>query len=406
MMYGQMTAGSGSTSARQGIVQGTYETFAEAGRQHFGGDLAGKLDPDRRPRRHGRRAAAGGDLGRRASARDRVPAEPHRLPPARRATSTSARDRSTRRSTIIADTRTASRSRSACSAMRPRSCRSWCGAAIAPDAAAPTRPRRTIWSTATCRPAGRVDAGRRCARRDPEAVDAGRARVDGASTSRRCSTSRRWACRPSTTATTSARSRMDEGVANAFDFPGLRAGLHPAAVLPRHRPVPLGRAVGRSGGHLPDRREGEGAVSRRPAPAPLARHGARAHRLPGPAGAHLLGRPRRAPPAGLAFNEMVRSGELKAPIVIGRDHLDSGSVASPNRETESDAGRQRRRLRLAAAQRPAQHRRRRDLGVAPPWRRRRHGLFAACRHGDRVRRHRRRRRGGSSACCGTTPAPA
>ncbi|MDQ2068571.1 urocanate hydratase [Natronospira bacteriovora] len=37
---------------------------------------------------------------------------------------------------------------------------------------------------------------------------------------------------------------------------------------------------------------------------------------------------------GLAFNEMVRKGELKAPIVIGRDHLDSGSVASPNRETE------------------------------------------------------------------------
>src|SRR5690606_37342541 len=38
---------------------------------------------------------------------------------------------------------------------------------------------------------------------------------------------------------------------------------------------------------------------------------------------------------GLAFNEMVRKGELKAPIVIGRDHLDSGSVASPNRETEA-----------------------------------------------------------------------
>ena len=39
--------------------------------------------------------------------------------------------------------------------------------------------------------------------------------------------------------------------------------------------------------------------------------------------------------AGLAFNEMVRTGELQAPIVIGRDHLDSGSVASPNRETEA-----------------------------------------------------------------------
>jgi urocanate hydratase len=37
---------------------------------------------------------------------------------------------------------------------------------------------------------------------------------------------------------------------------------------------------------------------------------------------------------GLVFNDMVRRGELKAPIVIGRDHLDSGSVASPNRETE------------------------------------------------------------------------
>ncbi|WP_282120373.1 urocanate hydratase [Ruegeria atlantica] len=39
--------------------------------------------------------------------------------------------------------------------------------------------------------------------------------------------------------------------------------------------------------------------------------------------------------AGLAFNEMVANGELKAPVVIGRDHLDSGSVASPNRETEA-----------------------------------------------------------------------
>jgi urocanate hydratase len=41
--------------------------------------------------------------------------------------------------------------------------------------------------------------------------------------------------------------------------------------------------------------------------------------------------------AGLAFNDMVASGELKAPIVIGRDHLDTGSVASPNRETEAMA---------------------------------------------------------------------
>jgi urocanate hydratase len=39
--------------------------------------------------------------------------------------------------------------------------------------------------------------------------------------------------------------------------------------------------------------------------------------------------------AGLAFNELVRTGKVKSPIVIGRDHLDTGSVASPNRETEA-----------------------------------------------------------------------
>jgi urocanate hydratase len=58
-------------------------------------------------------------------------------------------------------------------------------------------------------------------------------------------------------------------------------------------------------------------------------------RVPGAAGADLLAGLRRARPAGLRFNEMVASGELSAPIVIGRDHLDSGSVASPYRETEA-----------------------------------------------------------------------
>ena len=91
--------------------------------------------------------------------------------------------------------------------------------------------------------------------------------------------------------------------------------------------------------------------------------------------------------AGLAFNEMVRTGELKAPIVIGRDHLDTGSVASPNRETESMERWHRCRLRLAFAECLAQYRRRRILGFAPPWRRRGHGLFAAFRRGDCGRWH-------------------
>ncbi len=77
--------------------------------------------------------------------------------------------------------------------------------------------------------------------------------------------------------------------------------------------------------------------------------------------------------AGLIFSELVRSGKVKAPIVIGRDHLDCGSVASPNRETEamkdgSDAVSDWTLLNLHE-----QHGRRRHLGVVPPRRRRGHG---------------------------------
>ncbi len=95
--------------------------------------------------------------------------------------------------------------------------------------------------------------------------------------------------------------------------------------------------------------------------------------------------------AGLAFNEMVRTGELKAPIVIGRDHLDCGSVASPNRETEA-----MRDGTDAVSDWPLLNgllsmRRRSHLGLPAPWRRRGHGLLPARRPGHRRRRHRRRR---------------
>ena len=96
---------------------------------------------------------------------------------------------------------------------------------------------------------------------------------------------------------------------------------------------------------------------------------------------------------GLAFNEMVARGELKAPIVIGRDHLDSGSVAKPQPRNRGDEGRLGRGLRLAAAQRAAQLRLWRHLGVLPPWRWSRHRLFPARRHGGCVRWH---ARGGAS----------
>ena len=92
--------------------------------------------------------------------------------------------------------------------------------------------------------------------------------------------------------------------------------------------------------------------------------------------------------AGLIFNDLVKTGKVKAPIVIGRDHLDSGSVASPYRETESMMDGSGRDRRLADPERAAQHGRRRQLGELPPRRRRGHRQEPARRHGGGRRRHR------------------
>ena len=168
---------------------------------------------------------------------------------------------------------------------------------------------------------------------------------------------------------------------------GLRAGLYPPAVLPRHRPVPLGALSGdpediyrtdaRVKELIPDDPHLHNWLD-------MARERIAFQGLPARICWVGLGQRHRL---GLAFNEMVAAGEVKAPIVIGRDHLDSGSVASPNRETEamqdgsdavSDWPLLNALLNCAS---------RRDLGVAAPRRRRRHGLLAARRHGDRLRRH-------------------
>ena len=102
--------------------------------------------------------------------------------------------------------------------------------------------------------------------------------------------------------------------------------------------------------------------------------------------------------AGLAINELVRSGEVKAPIVIGRDHLDAGSVASPYRETEamrdgSDAIADwpilNALVNVAAGA---------TLGQRPPRRRRRHRQLDPRRHGRRSPTAPTRRPSGSSAC--------
>ena len=199
---------------------------------------------------------------------------------------------------------------------------------------------------------------------------------------------------------------LDEGVADAFDFPG----FVPAYIRPLFcRGIGPFRWVALSGDpediYKTDA-QGEGADSRRRAPAPLARHGARAHRVPGPAGAHLLGRARASAIApGLAFNEMVASGELKAPIVIGRDHLDTGSVASPNRETEA-----MRDGSDAVSDWPLLNALLNTAGGAT-WVSLHHGGGVGMGYSQHagvviVCDGTPKRRGASSACCGTTRRPA
>jgi urocanate hydratase len=128
---------------------------------------------------------------------------------------------------------------------------------------------------------------------------------------------------------------LDQGVQNAFDFPG----FVPAYIRPLFcRGKGPFRWVALSG-DPEDIRKTDAKMKQ------LFPHDAHLHRWLDMAGERIAfqGLPARIcwiglgerHLAGLAFNEMVKSGELKAPIVIGRDHLDSGSVASPNRETES-----------------------------------------------------------------------
>jgi urocanate hydratase len=127
----------------------------------------------------------------------------------------------------------------------------------------------------------------------------------------------------------------DEGVANAFDFPG----FVPAYIRPLFcRGKGPFRWVALSG-DAEDIFRTDAAMKRLfPEDAALhrwldmARERIAFQGLPARICWIGLGERHRA---GLAFNAMVKSGELKAPVVIGRDHLDAGSVASPNRETEA-----------------------------------------------------------------------
>ena len=192
---------------------------------------------------------------------------------------------------------------------------------------------------------------------------------------------------------------LEAGVEDAFTYPG----FVPAYIRPLFcrgvGPVPLGGALGRSGRHRRDRPDAAASSSRTIrslqrwltlAPERVAFQGL-------PARICWLGYGDRARP-GLAINELVRSGEVKAPVVIGRDHLDSGSVASPYRETESMQDGSDAIADWPILNALRQRRRGRDLGQRPSRRRRRDRQLDPRGHGRRRRRHRRDAPSGSSAC--------
>ena len=148
----------------------------------------------------------------------------------------------------------------------------------------------------------------------------------------------------------------DEGVADAFAFPGfVPAYIRPLFCRGR-RAVPLGRPVRRAGRHLSDRRQGEGAHARRFAPAPLARHGTRADTVSGAARPDLLARACGSRPAWAGVQ---RDGGPRR-TEGARRHRPRPSRfrlgGQPEPRDGSDAGRLRRGLRLAVVERAARTR--------------------------------------------------
>ena len=153
-MYGQMTAGSWIYIGTQGILQGTYETFAALARRHFGGSLAGRLGRHRRPGRHGRRPAAGRDDERRRRPRRRGRSGAASSAGSRHGyLDAGRRSRSTRRSRWLT-ARTRDEDGAARSALRRQRRRRAAGAgraAASCPTCSPIRPARTTRSTAMCR---------------------------------------------------------------------------------------------------------------------------------------------------------------------------------------------------------------------------------------------------------------
>ena len=332
-MYGQMTAGSWIYIGSQGIVQGTYETFVEMGRQHFGGDLSGKW-------------LLTGGLGGMGGAQ----------PLAAVMAGASCLAIECQRSRIEMRLRTGyvdhmaetldeamALINAACAEKRAISVGLVGNAAeILPEMLARgIRPDMLTDQTSAHDPInGYLPAGWTVAEwierreREPEAV-AKAAKASMAAHVRAMLEFQKLGVPTTDYGNNIRQVALDEGVSDAFAFPG----FVPAYIRPLFcRGVGPFRWAALSG-DPEDIYKTDAKVKELIPDDPhlhrwldMARERIRFQGLPARICWVGLGQRHRL---GLAINEMVARGELKAPVVIGRDHLDSGSVASPNRETEA-----------------------------------------------------------------------
>ncbi|MDE2454849.1 MAG: urocanate hydratase, partial [Burkholderiales bacterium] len=332
-MFGQMTAGSWIYIGSQGIVQGTYETFVEMGRQHYNGDLSGRWILT---------AGLGGMGGAQPLAATMagasclaVECQPSRIEMRLRTGYLDAQAATIEEALAMLET--------ARTTGKPISVGLLGNAAeVFPELfARGVRPDAVTDQTSAHDPInGYLPRGWTLAQwqerreRDPKSVDKA-ARASMAEHVRAMLAFHRAGVPTLDYGNNIRQMAKEEGVADAFDFPG----FVPAYIRPLFcRGVGPFRWAALSGD--PEDIYKTDAKVKELMPhdkhlhnwLDMARQRIRFQGLPARICWVGLGDRHRL---GLAFNQMVASGELKAPIVIGRDHLDSGSVASPNRETEA-----------------------------------------------------------------------
>jgi urocanate hydratase len=343
MMYGQMTAGSWIYIGSQGIVQGTYETFVEAGRQHYGGSWAGRWIltaglggmGGAQPLAASFAGACSLTIECQQSSIDFRLRSRYLDEQANDLDDALARIQRYTREGRVVSVGLLGNAAELLPELARRSRLNASAGGIKPDLVTDQTSAHDLingylppgWTEARWQ-AARADASQHAALQQAAAAGCAahvQAMLDFQSQGI-----------PTVDYGNNIRQvAFDHGVKNAFDFPG----FVPAYVRPLFcRGTGPFRWVALSGDPQ-DIRNTDAKMKE------LFPHNAHLHRWLDMAGERIafqglparicwigLGERHRA---GLAFNEMVKSGELKAPIVIGRDHLDSGSVASPNRETES-----------------------------------------------------------------------